>query len=270
MPTIIEDIASEQLLPALDANMIAFWSAYGRANRCTLHSASDLTWFYTGVPFPLFNGVVFAQLRPADVAATVDRLRAKIREQGAPALWWLGPRSQPADLGALLERAGLHPAGEAPGMAVALAEMASSAETPPGFTLQKATTREMQALWARTAAVGTGLSDAAADALAQIEETLGEAEYQGQQRYLGLLDGAPVATSALALDAGVAGVYAVATLPAARGRGIGRAMTILPLLDAKQRGYRVGVLQSSEMGYPIYRKIGFQEVCRYQLYFQSM
>jgi GNAT superfamily N-acetyltransferase len=58
----------------------------------------------------------------------------------------------------------------------------------------------------------------------------------------------------------------VAALEAARGRGIGTAITLAPLLDARDRGYRVGVLQASEMGYPIYARMGFTEQFRYQLY----
>ena len=61
IPEIIEDVASKELVPALDANMIAFWSAYGRANRRTLQAGSNVIWFYTGIPVPLFNGVLLSE-----------------------------------------------------------------------------------------------------------------------------------------------------------------------------------------------------------------
>jgi len=269
MQKIIEHIASEELIPALDANMITFWSAYGRVNGCTLHASPDIVWFYTGVPVPLFNGVLFVQSNAHAVKAIVDRLHAKIAAQGAPALWWIGPQSQPTQLGSVLEQYGLHPAGEVPGMAIELAALGNERTFPSGLTIQKVTTTEMQAAWARTAAVGSGFSESAADALVQLETMLSEPEYASQPRYLGLWDGMPVATSALALDYGVAGIYAVATLPAVRGQGIGRAMTVAPLLEARALGYRVGILQASDMGYPLYQKLGFKDVCRYRLYFQA-
>jgi hypothetical protein len=269
MQKIIEDVASKELGPALEANMIAFRSVYGRANGCTLHATSDVIWFYTGIPVPVLNGVLFAQLNPNEVKATVERLQAKIVEQGAPALWWLGPQSKPAQLGSLLEHHGLHPAGEVPGMAIELAGVENQVEMLPGFTIQKVTTKEMQAVWAQITAVGTGFSDSAADAMVQLEAALSDPQYKAQHRYLGLLNGIPIATSALTLDSGVAGIYAVITIPSARGKGIGRAMTVLPLLEARQLGYRVGILQASEMGYSLYQKIGFQDVCRYRLYLQT-
>ena len=115
----------------------------------------------------------------------------------------------------------------------------------------------MQALWAQVAATGTGFSDTATHQLEKLEATLTHTQYMAQKRYIGFLGEKPVATSALVLDSGVAGIYAVATIPEARRKGIGEFMTVVPLLEAEQMGYRVGILQASSMGYPIYKRIGF-------------
>jgi ribosomal protein S18 acetylase RimI-like enzyme len=85
--------------------------------------------------------------------------------------------------------------------------------------------------------------------------------------YLGVLDDKPVATSLLYPGGGVAGIYNVATLPEARRQGIGSALTVAPLLQAHTWGYRIGTLQSTPMGLNLYRRLGFREYCRFQVYF---
>jgi ribosomal protein S18 acetylase RimI-like enzyme len=84
---------------------------------------------------------------------------------------------------------------------------------------------------------------------------------------LGMLNDRPVATSLLYLGEGVTGIYDVATLPDFRRQGIGEALTVVPLLQARTLGYRIGVLQASPMGLNLYRRLGFREYCTFQAYF---
>ena len=153
-------------------------------------------------------------------------------------------------------------------MAIDLALMDNNPEMITDFTIRKVSNVKMQTLWARIAGVGTDFPDVATDAMARLEATLTDPQYKAQHRYIGFLHGTPVATSALVLDSGVAGIYAVATIPEARRKGIGKIMTVMPLLEARQIGYRVGILQASSMGYSIYKKIGFKDVCKFRLYLQ--
>ena len=76
--------------------------------------------------------------------------------------------------------------------------------------------------------------------------------------YLGYLDGEVVAGSEMYLSAGVAGAYGVATLPHARRRGIGTAITGLPLREAQRAGAEWAVLQASPDGAALYARLGFE------------
>lgn len=263
-----ESTAPGALLIALESNMAAFWSAYGRGNGSMLQATAEVVWFYTGVPTPLFNGVPHCNLTAGGVKDTRDLLQHLIDERGARALWWIGPRSKPDDVDELLLRHGLQPVGTVPGMAIDLATIRVAPQPIVGLAVEKVNGAEMQRLWAETAGAGSEFSAAATAALARLEATLSDMQYRAQPRYIGYLDGVPVAASALVLHAGVAGIYAVATLPEARGKGIGTMMTALPLLEAKDLGYEVGVLQASAMGFPIYARMGFRKVCTYRLYLQ--
>jgi GNAT superfamily N-acetyltransferase len=269
MHTLLHDVSSGELLTALESNMVAFWSPYGRGPDGTVVSNPRLTWFYTGIPSPLFNGVLSVRLDHGDLDAVIDLLKIKIATHGAPALWWIGPLSKPDNIGELLPHHGIVPAGEVPAMAIDLARLETTRAPIANFEIRRVEDVYMRTLWARTAAVGTGFAEKVGDAMVAVESGLSDPEYDAQFRYIGFLDGRPVATSAMVLHGGVAGIYAVATLPAARLRGIGTAMTAIPLLEARGMGFRVGILQASSAGHAVYRALGFEDVSKYVLYLQS-
>ena len=82
--------------------------------------------------------------------------------------------------------------------------------------------------------------------------------------FLGLLDGQPVATSGVFVTGDIAGVYNVATLEAARGRGIGAAITWAAALAGREAGATRSVLQASELGEPVYARMGYATPVRYR------
>jgi GNAT superfamily N-acetyltransferase len=76
------------------------------------------------------------------------------------------------------------------------------------------------------------------------------------------LEGEDVA-AALAFDCGRdRGIYNVGTLPHARRRGLGTALTALLVHDAAARGCRTASLQSTPMGERVYAAIGFRDLGR--------
>ncbi len=63
---------------------------------------------------------------------------------------------------------------------------------------------------------------------------------------------------------GVAGIYWVGTTPEQRGKGLGEACTRAAIDAGFARGAQIANLQASVMGEPIYRRMGFVEITRYQ------
>lgn len=81
--------------------------------------------------------------------------------------------------------------------------------------------------------------------------------------YLGIADGEPVATAAAHVAAGVNHVEFVATLPGARGRGIGAAMTWAATTSSPDLP---AVLIASDDGRGVYEALGYLPVCRWTLW----
>ena len=259
-------LASSQLLEALEANMVAFWKGYGLPAGRRLDERADRVSVMTGIPEPLFNAVFRARLAPDAVTAAVDDIRLDAAEWNVPLFWWLTPSTTPPDLGDTLVQHGFVHAGTVPGMAVELARLEGQAVLPRDLTIKVVEDKSTLDVWAEIAAAGTGFAQPVAAMVKTVEQDIGLQPANGLRRYVGYLGGVPVAASGLVLHAGVAGIFAVATLPHARGKGIGGAMTRIPLLDARAEGYEVGTLQASEMGYPVYKRLGFETVCGIELY----
>lgn len=83
------------------------------------------------------------------------------------------------------------------------------------------------------------------------------------------VDGEPVAIATVFESTGVAGVYNVATLPAHRGKGYGECVTWSVIQRAQKRGCHSAVLQSSEMGFRVYQRMGFEVVRNYRVFGQE-
>lgn len=75
---------------------------------------------------------------------------------------------------------------------------------------------------------------------------------------LGESDGIAVATSMAVTTGELVGVYNVQVKPAYRARGFGRAMTDAAIEAGRNAGCTSATLQSTPMGLPLYRSMGFR------------
>ncbi len=91
-------------------------------------------------------------------------------------------------------------------------------------------------------------------------------EHPRWRSYLGYVDGRPATTSALLVSEDVAGVYFVATLEEFRKRGLGEAITWHAVREGAAAGCRSATLQASEMGYPVYERMGFRLAAQYKTF----
>ncbi len=224
---------------------------------------------------PMFKGVWRTRLAPGEVNDAIDETIAWFKERQAPFFfWWTDSDTQPADLGETLAARGflsmeeqqkelargiVQTKADAPCMVADLEQMHEAAlqQVPAGFTIEEI--REERALYdfKKVFVEAYSIPEWAGQAWVDATLRLGIGRTPWKM-YLGRLDGEPVATNMLFNGAGVASVYAVATVASARGKGIGGAITLKPLLEARSMGYKYAVLFSSEMGVGAYERIGFR------------
>jgi hypothetical protein len=155
--TMVQDLSTTAVVPALEANMLAFWATHGRAPGAELYEGEDLLRVVTGVSEPLFNGVFRTRLISDAVDSAIATTLAHVTSRRVPMFWWVGPWTRPADLGTHLERHGFTHAGNSPAMAVDLRTLPEEAPEIPGLAVAPVEDLEMLRTWGRVAAIGTGV-----------------------------------------------------------------------------------------------------------------
>lgn len=262
---ILTDLSTPALAHAAETNLHEFLRYLGRVTHTPPLADPGLTRWHTQVPYSWFNGVLAERPAATGDEQVVAEAIAWFTAQGvAHFTWWLAPTLPHAGWAPLLQAQGFRGPFGPPGMALDLHTLDSQQATLPGLEIVPVTDSATLRTWAHTFIAGYELPLEWEAPLLQMMVDLGL--HFPIRNYLGYLDGEPVATSNLFLGAGVAGIQCVATLPRARGRGLGGALTLAPLFEARQMGYRAGVLQSSEMGFSVYRRLGFEQVCQVEAY----
>ena len=182
------------------------------------------------------------------VAAYVDR--------GLPFLWWTTPSTTSPELEEVLAGAGLQ-REDTPGMHVTLGGPIGE-PLPRGVELLEVDVREETEPFLTTLLEAFGMPPELHEHWATVLRAVDGAALVN---VLATLDGRPVATGTGWLTGSTLGLYNIATLPDARGRGIGRAVTARLMDLGAERGSAEAVLHASEEGRPVYERLGFVEVC---------
>jgi hypothetical protein len=269
MEKILKDLSESSLVAAIEANLFEIFRLFKQWSQAEVHDSPELLWVNTEIPFPLFNSILKPRLSPENMDDAINAAIARCKTKNVPMLWWTGPSTKPADLGSRLEAFSFQ-ATEVPGMAADLDSLPEKMELPEDLVIERVESDEDLEKWCRVLCTAFEMPDFTGDALFDLYRSLGFDPSSPLRNYLGSLNDEVVATSTLYMGAGVAGIYSVSTLERARRKGIGSAMTAAPLMDSRCLGYRVGILQSSELGFNVYHRLGFQEYCKIYQYVWSV
>lgn len=222
----------------------------------------------TPVPHPWFNGVLSAQTPGANAEQIVRETIDYFLSNNVNSFTWWQQASLPTQAWLeVLVPFGLRYTNETPGMAANITELPHSIQHPDQLQIRTVENLDTLKEWTHTFIDGYEIPP---DFLIPFHNLVASLGIDLPFRYyIAYLYGKPVATSTLFLGAGAAGIYNVATISEARGQGIGAFLTLYPLKQALPMGFSAGVLQSSEMGFSVYQRLGFRKVCEMDHYYWS-
>jgi GNAT superfamily N-acetyltransferase len=268
MSEIVRDLDLATLRAVSEDNYAAYLLQFAQATGGAWLDTPELAWGLTTLPGRIRNAVARTRLAPgADVDAAISATQDAFRARNQPCTWWIMPSTRPAGLPSRLEAHGFaRSEHEMPAMTVDLETLPDALPAPPELEVREVLDPLTLHLWLRAFVPGMGLPESMHERWHAARAGAGLGPGQRYRTWLGRLDGVPVATAELFLGAGVAGIVNVSTVPEVRGQGIGAAVTLAPLAEARRLGYRIGTLMASRLGAPVYRRMGFTEAAPFQSY----
>ena len=252
--------------PALDKaaraelDYLTYAASFGRVRGVTIVRRPELLARRGDAAHDYLNLVLGTWATDATVDAVIERALDEVGGPDRPFTWSVWPSNGPPSLRGRLEAHGFGYLDDGPLMWLDLATADLPEESPDGLAIEPVTDAAVLRE-ASDAAMPPGRDDdEARRSFREAYEALILGPDPQMAYFAGRIDGRIVATSALYTGTGLAGIYAVGTVPAARGRGYGRALTAAALREGRRRGYDSAALLSSELGEPVYRRLGFRAV----------
>ncbi len=248
------DVFEENLLACLRA------SIGEEQGREAFQEGNGWSVYRSGLAFPAYNGIVYRRDGFREDSDLLQHIAAFKKEKlpflisvassyALPPVWW--------------RRLGLVRAGSVPAMVRGLHELPVW-DLPKELEIVHVSDEKRLRDWVAVQCRGFGFPSWLEADTARLLS--GVYEREGVSLYLGCWRGIPVATSMGVQSDDLVGIYNVATLPSARCRGIGQAMTARVLIDAQAQGTSKAVLQSSPAGESLYRRMGFVTVGGFEHY----
>ncbi len=274
--SILKNASDEELGLAVQTNLFALFRAMTALPNSRIEETAKLSRHLASPSNPMYKGAWGTNLAPDEIEPAIHETIEWFKSRGAPFFfWWTGPNTQPDDIGKHLTAYGMidmegqsqqmagniiSTASGAPGMIADLHKMNESVldKVIKGFEITDVQNEKDLQDFKQVLIDGYDIPAPMADGWAQAAREFGIGRTPWRM-LLGRLNGEPVATNMILGGAGVVGVYGVAVVPSARGKGIGAAITLKPLLEARDNdGFNHAVLFSTEMGAPVYQRIGFR------------
>ncbi|NHJ31997.1 MAG: GNAT family N-acetyltransferase [Asgard group archaeon] len=253
MNNISRNLKSEEISVVIEENRVEVYRNLWTRFNATIKKTEEYSLYTTEIKASILNGVIDTKIEESNIFNIIDEIVSHFKEKQLPFVWLTSELTTPRNLAENLEKKDFTIARN-PGMALNLNRIKKLNSSLPNLEVFKVTDLTSAKKFAMVSEKVYGLSEEGS--MAELKSSINDELFNF---YLALIDGKPVGISGVYYYCGVAGIYMVGVLEEARGKGIGTTITYAPIYDAKELGYEWAVLYSSELGFNVYKRMGFEQ-----------
>lgn len=247
---------------AIEENALTYYEGIARLLVGHFTETKDITWFSTGrQSLYRFNGILRTPTRTEDLSDLVDPILDNFISQRLPFFLVDWQNGSTPGLDEYLNSKKIRWA-HFKGMPC----MSRGLDDMPELTLPKEVeivsvqSQQDQAEWLNVLMEGFEEPEPSRQDFQQyLANSLAEAK-PVFEHFLARWQGKSCAISTLLNARHWAGIYHVTTLPAYRGRGLGKALTLVAMQSALEGGYKDVILFATPSGLPIYEQLKFKTI----------
>lgn len=249
-----------QISRLIDETTADYFLKLGSLSNDNVHDDEDVKYIITD---KWQSRVFLANYNDSDADAEIKKIVSYYDGLEPPILWYVSPNTCPENLERHLESNSFVYQGNWKAMATDLTihrryklpeDMFRVVEDPDGMM-------EWTEVLVKSFQFDEKLSNLYTEYFTRIPLENSKIKY-----YMGFSDCKPVASAALYAGKNAAGVFYLSTIPEAREKGIGTGMMYHLIDESKNLGYKEMILQASSLGYPIYKRIGFEKYHTTKIY----
>jgi ribosomal protein S18 acetylase RimI-like enzyme len=255
-------------LSDIEDNILAYYRGIARHLDGRFIESDQVAWFTTGRRSLLrFDAVLrTAAARPEELCRVADPILDAFLSQKLPFFWAVWPPDGAPGLADYLSATGLpFLRYHMPAMTRGLDDLPPVA-LPSGVEIVRVRTERDQADWLGVLMAGFEEPEAARPDFGQYLAGSFAESPSSLEHFVARWQGEPCAISTLLRAPLAAGICHVTTLPSDRGRGLGRALTLVAMQAAQRAGYADAILFATPSGYPLYQRLGFRTVATAELF----
>lgn len=244
----------EEMAALIEYNTAEFFLELGHLNNDEICDISKIKYIFSK---NWQSRIFMANFRESNATKNINQIISRTKELNIPVLWFVTPMNHPQNLQNILKDSGFIYQNDWRGMAIDLETVPEKFNVPEDMGIKEVLNLKELKIW----------TDVLVESFQFPKLITSYKKYfikAGLNNlnfcyYLGFFKEKPVATSIFFKGKEAAGIFYIGTVPHARGKGIAESMVRHILNEAKNHSYNICALQASELGYPLYKKIGFKK-----------